>query len=260
MLLCVKSYGVLFVLAARLALAQVEARNPLKDNATAVDLGRGEFRIHCSSCHGIHGEGGRGPDLTRGAFTVGDRDADLFAVISKGSPDTEMRPFEGLGEENIWRIAAYLRSPTMRRAAEKIAGDPASGEKLFWGKGGCAQCHRLGLRGGRLGPELTRVGRSRGAQYLRESLISPSASLTPGYDTITVVTRDGKKISGVQRGFDNFSAQLMDSQDNYYSFLKSEVASIEREDRSLMPEYGTALSPAELDDLVAFLSSLGVKR
>src|SRR4029078_3797195 len=121
----------------------------------------------------------------------------------------------------------------------------------------CAQCHRIGARGGRLGPELTRVGRSRCVEYLRESLISPSTNLTPGYETITVVTRDGKRITGAQRGFDNFSAQPMASADNYYSFLKSDVTSIERESRSLMPGYGSALQPAELDDVVAFLSSLG---
>ena len=89
---------------------------------------------------------------------------------------------------------------------------------------------------------------------------SPNDDLTPGYNTITVVTRDGKKIVGVQRGFDNFSAQLMDAQENYYSFLKSEASSVKREFRSLMPDgYGKMFTKAELDDLVAYLTSLGPK-
>ena len=162
----------------------------------------------------------------------------------------------GLGDENIWRVVTYLRSAT-RRDVEKATGEAASGEKLFWGKGGCGQCHRVGSRGGRMGPDLTRIGRTRSLHYLRESVISPNADLTPGYATITVVTRDGKKIAGVQRGYDNFSAQLMDSEENYYSFLKSDVTSITREFRSLMPDgYGKLFSASEVDDMVAYMSRL----
>ena len=112
-----------------------------------------------------------------------------------------------------------------------------------------------------MGPDLTRAGRTRSLQYLRDSVISPDADLTPGFYTITVVTRAGKKIVGVQRGFDNFSAQLMDAQENYYSFMKSEVSSVKREFRSIMPDgYGKMFTKAELDDLVAYLTTLGTKQ
>jgi len=257
----VKSFWFLFLLLAGLAMAQPEPQNPFKNDAQAVEAGRGIFRIYCSPCHGIHAEGGRGPDLTRGVYSAGDRDADLLAVISNGVPGTEMPSFSlGLGDENIWRVVSYLRSAT-RRDAEKVTGDASAGAALFWGKGACGQCHRVGARGGRMGPDLTRIGRSRSLQYLRESVVSPNADLTPGYSTITVVTRDGKKVVGVQRGFDNFSAQLMDAKENYYSFLKSDVSSVKREFRSLMPEgYGKAFNSAELNDLVAYLAGLGAAR
>jgi putative heme-binding domain-containing protein len=112
-----------------------------------------------------------------------------------------------------------------------------------------------------MGPDVTRVGRTRSLHYLRESVVSPNADLTAGYNTVTVVTRDGKKIVGVQRGFDNFSAQLMDAKENYYSFMKSDVTSVKREFRSLMPEgYGKVFSEPELNDLVAYLAGLGAKR
>jgi putative heme-binding domain-containing protein len=251
-------YWLAFALTAGVAVAQ---ENPYKNDPGAVEVGRGVFRIACSPCHGIHAEGGRGPNLTLGEYSVGNRDADLYGVISKGVPYTEMRGYEAMGDENIWRIVSYLRSAATGRSAEKVPGDPAAGDKLFWGKGACGQCHRVGTRGGRLGPDLTRVGRGRTAQYLRESVVDPNKDLTPGYGTITVVTRDGKKIVGAQRGYDNFSAQLMDAQDNYHSFLKSEVVSIERAEKSLMPDsYGKAFSKNELDDLVAYLSTLGVAR
>jgi putative heme-binding domain-containing protein len=257
---CVISLWLLFTLTAGLAMAQAEPQNPFKNDPQAAEAGRGIFRIYCSPCHGIRAEGGKGPDLTRGVYSAGERDVDLLAVISNGVPGTEMPSFSvGLGDENIWRVVSYLRSAT-RRDAEKVTGESANGEKLFWGKGACGQCHRVGTRGGRMGPDLTRVGRTRSLHYLRESVVSPNADLTAGYNTITVVTHDGKKIVGVQRGFDNFSAQLMDAQENYYSFMKSDVTSVKREFRSLMPEgYGKVFSASELNDLVAYMAGLGSK-
>jgi quinoprotein glucose dehydrogenase len=136
-------------------------------------------------------------------------------------------------------------------------GNLSQGEALFWGRGNCGQCHRVGERGGFLGPELTRVGKQRSLGYLRESIVAPDADITPGYATIRVVTRDGKQISGLEKGFDNFTAQLMDPQGKFYSFDKSEVSSAKREKRSLMPDnYGTVFNATELTDLVAYLASL----
>jgi putative heme-binding domain-containing protein len=261
MLLGVRPLCLLVVFAPALLLAQGERQNPFKNDAGAIEVGRGVFRIACSPCHGIHAEGGRGPNLTIGDYSNGTTDSDLYRVISQGIPYTDMRGYESMGEDNVWRIISFLRSTVTGRAAEKVSGDPASGDKLFWGKGSCGQCHRVGTRGGRLGPELTRIGRARTPKYLLESIVSPNADLTPGYATITVVTRDGKKITGAQRGYDNFSAQFMDAQDNYHSYLKSEVTSMEHQDRSLMPEgYGKMFTKSELDDLVAYLAIQGVKR
>lgn len=231
--------------------------NPFASDKAAIDLGRGTFRIYCSPCHGIRGQGGRGPDLTRGIYSSGEHDADLFKTIANGVTGTEMEAFgANLTEENIWRIIAYVRSITQRDTAG-IKGDVGHGEKLFWEKGKCGECHPVGKKGRRVGPDLTRVGRQRSLAFLRESIVSPNAYVAPGYNTITVVRRDGKKIVGVERGFDNFTVQLMDLSDNFYSFDKSEVASVKQEFESLMPaNYGRMFSESELNDLLAYLSSL----
>jgi len=181
----------------------------------------------------------------------------LFRVIAQGIPGTEMPEFSARFEDNeVWKLVTYIRSIACRDTTS-VTGDATSGAKLFWGKGGCGQCHRVGSEGGRLGPDLTRAGRQRSFAYLRESVLNPNDDLTPGYNTITVVTRDGKKLVGVQKGFDNFTVQLMDAKENFYSFERSEVISAKREYHSLMPgTYGRLFSETELNDLLAYLVSL----
>jgi cytochrome c oxidase cbb3-type subunit 3 len=253
----------LFLLGGWFGLAQVEeksaVKNPFAGDATAMELGRVQFRMACAGCHGLRATGGRsGPDLTRGTFAAGNTDADLYRVISDGVPGTEMPSFSGrLQDDERWRLVSYVHSLSQHDTA-RIPGDAAAGEKLFWEKGNCGQCHRIGTRGATLGPNLSRTGRQRSLAYLRESVASPDAEVTSGYATITAVTRDGKKITGVERGFDNFSAQFIDIAGRYYSFQKDNVTSIQREYRSLMPSnYGRLFTAQELDDLVAFLAGLG---
>jgi putative heme-binding domain-containing protein len=247
-------FSIVLILA---TLCRAQTTNPFASDPQAAETGRWNFRILCSPCHGIHAEGGRGPDLTLGTYSSGDSDADLFRVISRGVPGSEMAGYGGrVEDQGIWRLVSYIRSVARHNTAP-VAGDRAAGEKVFWGKGNCGGCHRVGSRGGGAGPDLSQTGRRRSVAYLRASLLTPDSDVTPGYNTITVVKRDGKKIVGVEKGYDNFSAQLIDLSGRYYSFLREDVTSMTREAKSLMPStYGQLLSENEVKDLIAYLSSL----
>ena len=232
------------------------SQNPLAGDPNAIAGGGAAFRPYCTPCHGIRGEGGRGPDLTRGVYSAGEKDSDLFNVIANGAPGTDMAGFaDQFREEDIWRIVAFVRS-LARHDMAPMAGDRAAGEKLFWGKGGCSACHVVNGKGGRLGPELSRIGRERSLAFLRESVLTPSADVQPEFATITAVKRDGTKIVGIG-SLDNFTVQITDAAGNYYSFERSDLASSTRELKSLMPdEYGRSLTAAEIDGLLAYLVSL----
>ena len=233
-----------------------DGKNPYGSDPDAIEAGRGAFRIYCSPCHGIGGVGGRGPDLTLGAYSVGDSDEALFNTISDGLTGTEMPGYGSrISSNSLWRIVSYTRS-LAGRGRESVTGDAKAGKEVYWGKGGCAGCHRVDNKGGRLGPDLSRIGRSRSTAYLREAIVDPDKSITPDYHRVTVVTNEGKKIVGIGLNYDNFSALVMDSKENIQSFLRSEVQSIEKGYQSLMPGYRGTLGDSEINDLLAYLAGL----
>ena len=252
-------------------------RNPLANDPKAAKAGEYEFRINCALCHGLgaHG-GGRGPDLTRAQKKHTHSDADMFQVISNGIPGTVMPANgtngQGIGmtDEEIWQIIAYIRSQEVK-ATSKPLGNAAHGKALFYGDANCSLCHMVEGRGGRVGPDLSSVRGSRTREALIDSVRNPSRRLAWGltestkefaqeYETITVVTADGKEIKGVALNEDNFSVQIMDTNEQIHLLDKDKLRSFSKSRDSLMPKYAPdTLSDKDLDDVLAFLASVGAK-
>ena len=239
---------------------------PVVADASAKTNGAVLFRQECVFCHGVSARGGmRGPDLTTGAWTHGGSDQELVATITDGVPGTEMPAHAYLKEEEIGQIIAYLR--TLQQPVTPPRGDATRGETLFFGGGRCGACHMVKGRGGRVGPELTRVGSARSRAYLIESVREPARYLTENrgtgergarrYDTVTAVTSDGRKIVGVAMNEDTFTVQIMDTADRIHSLRKRDLKDFRHEDRSVMPAYNEAqLNGDALDDVVAYLQTL----
>jgi len=254
-----------------------DAQNPLAGDAKAAKAGEYEFRINCALCHGLGARGGgRGPDLTRAQKKHAHSDADMFQVISNGIPGTAMPANgtngQGVGmtDEEIWQIITYIRSQEVKAGA-KASGNAARGKDLFYGDGNCSMCHMVEGKGGRLGPDLTAVGESRTRDALIESVRDPSKRLAWGlteatkefpqeYESVAVTTADGKQIRGVTLNEDSFTVQIMDMGEKVYSFEKDKLRSFQKTRESAMPKYEVdALSDKDLEDIIAYLTSVGAK-
>ena len=60
----------------------------------------------------------------------------------------------------------------------------------------CASCHVKGERGEGLGPDLATLGKTVTGAELVEAILEPSKTIRKGYETVTVVTKEGKTLTG----------------------------------------------------------------
>jgi putative heme-binding domain-containing protein len=238
-----------------LSFGQEQIRTNPFDTSQAIEQGRALFQLHCSYCHGAKGEGGRGADLTTGQYRLGGSDANLFNSIRNGIPGTEM-PAVRVSDDEVWKLAAFVRKIGSTVVTEKASGDTAAGKAIYEGKGRCTMCHAIGSDGGNLGPDLSDAGRRRSPKYLEESIVSPDADVPIRYRALQVITKTGQTVTGVRLNEDDISVQLRDVQDNLRSFLKANIRGMHYQTPSLMPAYGKTLSKKEIVDVVAYVSSL----
>lgn len=252
------SFSLLVPLAVTLAQAPEQTRGIAAENpfATEADIQAGSamFQTHCSYCHGVRGEGGRGADLTAGVYRMGGKDPELWKSIRIGIPGTEM-PAVRVTDDQVWQIVGFVKKLGSQGLSEKAPGDAVAG-KAVYSKNGCAGCHRIGEDGSDLGPDLTNVGRRRGLVFLEESLVKPEAFVSNTFRAVQLVMKTGPAVSGVRLNEDDLSVQLRDLGGNLRSISKESVKEIRRDKPSLMPSYATRLSKSEMTDLLAYLNSL----
>lgn len=101
-------------------LAGIELKNPYPSTPEILAHGKEEYKIFCSSCHGLQGKGD-GYLFSSGLFPAkptslvearvkGMPDGEIYYVITKGSMSGLMGPHESLIQpEDRWAIIDYIR-------------------------------------------------------------------------------------------------------------------------------------------------------
>ena len=230
-------------------------KNPLEGNRAAISNGGAMFRNRCAGCHGPDAHGYLGPDLT-GFWAAGGSDGRMFDIVRSGVPGTEMIGADPtrVFDKDIWQVLAYVRTLAAVPPAP-ATGDAANGERIF--RTNCGSCHRVNGRGGQLGPDLSRIGSARPRTGLAAKIRGTSAFIRPGYEPVTLVTREGERVRGVRKNEDEFSIQIMDMRERLQGYLKSNLAEVTMDKQSVMPAYGSDRLPdGDLDDLLRYLSTL----
>ncbi|ADV62070.1 heme-binding protein [Isosphaera pallida ATCC 43644] len=135
--------------------------------------------------------------------------------------------------------------------------DPRRGRDVFnSAKAACVECHAMGYVGGKVGPDLTRIGAIRSERDLLEAILEPSASFVRGYEPIVVELDDGRILSGIvkEESGDTFTLRLSATQEERVS--RSRVEAVHPGGVSLMPAgLENQLDERDLLDLIAFLKA-----
>ena len=229
--------------------------NPMHGDQAAIQAGMGQFRVRCADCHGMDATGVRGPDITQ-VWASGRTDPGLFLTLRNGVPNTEM-PSVGVRtpDYEIWQILAYLRTLAAPAPTDPPRGNAENGERLF--RANCASCHRVNSRGGRLGPDLSRIGNARSREVMVKRIRGAVEENGAGYAPVTLTTPGGQQVQAVKKNEDLFSVQVMDTRERIQGYVKSDLKEVKDETKSAMPPFGTdRLSESQLDDVVRYLMTL----
>jgi cytochrome c oxidase cbb3-type subunit III len=251
------TFGTMVLIAAGVIVAQDRAPgNPRDADPAAVRTGGALFRERCAECHGSDAKGVTGHDLTR-LWLSGATDERVLQTIRAGVPNTLM-PSSSAPDEELRSVVRYLRSlndgTSTGTGTSTSVADLNHGEAVFWST--CGSCHAVNGRGGRLGPDFTRMGPAQSREALISAIRAPTASMAAGYQPVTLVTREGQRIRGAMKSEDAFSIQIMDTHEQLQGYLKARLREVIREPASLMPAFGPdRLTDRDLDDLVVFLGT-----
>jgi putative heme-binding domain-containing protein len=144
-------------------------------------------------------------------------------------------------------------------AAELPPGDIRAGQAVFNSpKAGCITCHTMGYLGGKIGPDLTSIGKVRTERVLLEAIVFPSASFVRSYEPMIVRTKKGEEWMGIVRGETSDGLTLTAGPGAEMRFARAEIAEMRAGSVSLMPQgFDQVLTRQELADLVAFLKGKG---
>jgi putative membrane-bound dehydrogenase-like protein len=185
------------------------------------------------------------------------------ATLAKGSNRVLVRLIGGKGPAEFQlrfrRKSATPEQERLARAALSRAGNPAHGREIFLNaeKSLCIKCHRFGDKGEQVGPELTGLGSRFSKVYIIESILEPSRTLAPSFETTTLVLKNGKVVNGIKVAETDRAITVVDSQIQKHSIAKTDIDEMQKHRSSTMPDgLEKRLTEDEFVDLISFLVNL----
>jgi putative heme-binding domain-containing protein len=183
-----------------------------------------------------------------------------------GGQDPKLR----LEAERVLRLVGQRAMPVEEKpAADNLAdwaevlseaGDAEAGRRLFFSSVGarCGVCHQHSGRGGRIGPDLTRIGETSSREQIIASILQSSRDIAPEYQPWILTTTDGKTHTGLRqpKGGDDGQEPYVDAKGEQFTLASDSIDVRQASPTSIMPDgLQNAVSLADLRDLVTFLTA-----
>lgn len=180
--------------------------------------------------------------IAKSEFTA----ADLQRLFTTGEPVNQQRA------QGIFRRDASPRAEVVQqyRPALELKGDVERGHKIFSER--CASCHRVGVEGFFVGPDLASVT-ANGKEKLLVSILDPNAEVAANYVAYTLETKSGDTYLAVLSGDNPSAVTLKMPNGEAIQVPRSEISTLRSSDRSMMPDgLESGLSNQEMADLLEF--------
>jgi putative heme-binding domain-containing protein len=176
--------------------------------------------------------------------------------------------FEAAAKRDDPRLKALLaerereleqsRDPTSRFRECLEGGDADAGRAIFEKKpeAGCIRCHAIEGKGGHIGPDLTWLRKSVERIRILESLITPNATIAPGFQSASLTLKSGETISGVVSSETRDQVVITTVADGTQQKIKT-ADIVERLPlpSPMPPHFGTVLDKRTIRDLVEFIAA-----
>jgi len=131
--------------------------------------------------------------------------------------------------------------------------DVARGKQAF--VQACSVCHTHQGVGGKIGPDLTGI-RNQPADAILLHILVPNYEVAPNYQTISIVTQDGRSMSGLLAAETEASVTLRTAAGAEETIARKSITSLTASGVSLMPEgLEQTMAKGDIANIVAFLKS-----
>ena len=137
-------------------------------------------------------------------------------------------------------------------------GDAERGREIFFGRSAasCRRCHKVNNSGGEVGPDLSKIGKEKDRSYLLEAIVDPNAKIARDFETVIIITVEGKVHSGILKREDDMLVQLMTPQGALISIAKDDIDERANGQSGMPSDIAKNLTRGEIRDLVQYLSTL----
>jgi putative heme-binding domain-containing protein len=139
-------------------------------------------------------------------------------------------------------------------AMAEIKGDPVAGKGIYLQQG-CNACHSIEKGEPLKGPFMGQIGSIMSRQQIAESILKPNASISQGFATVHVTTKEGKSYTGFVTAESAERVVLRDITGAAHTIMAGDIQKREELETSMMPAgLANALSYEEFASLITYLS------
>jgi putative membrane-bound dehydrogenase-like protein len=193
------------------------------------------------------------------------KDGGHFAVFMRAAPAgrVTLGGNKGHGGKGLNMYLPFLSRAVASKTTEAASQARLSkanikhGEEIFFGRGTCFACHKVGDKGIVIGPDLVDIAKRRDVNYVISSIVNPDAYIVEGFQQTSLQMKDGSQIFGMVQEETAQTIQIYLLTGEQVVVETKNVKKREDAKHSGMPaSFAHTLTPQDVADLSAWIMTL----